>query len=72
MQELAQRVKERREALDISQAALAEQVGVHQTMISAIERGVKAPSVEVLVRMQRVLGAELLPTPTPEAGHAGA
>ncbi len=64
MQELAERVKERRKALDISQAALAEQVGVHQTMISAIERGDRAPSVAVLDRIQRVLGVELLPVPT--------
>ena len=60
----AERVKERRKELDISQAALAEQVGVHQTMISAIERGDKAPSVAVLDRIQRVLGVELLPVPT--------
>ena len=60
---LSEKVAERRKALEISQAKLAEQVGVHQTMISAIERGEKLPAIDLLVRLQDALAAPLIPLP---------
>lgn len=63
MIELSQRLSERRKELNMSQADLAAQVNVHQTMISAIERGSKQPTIELLVRLQDVLGVSLLPSP---------
>lgn len=42
------RLKERRESLKLSQAALAEQVCVSQQMIAAYEKGIRSPSLSVL------------------------
>ena len=38
-------------------------MNVHQTMISAIERGDKMPALELLVRLQDALGVPLIPLP---------
>ena len=60
---LSERVAERRGELGISQAELARRVGVHQTMISGIERGDKMPAIDLLVRLQDALGVPLIPLP---------
>ena len=60
---LSDKVMERRREMDISQAELARRVGVHQTMISAIERGDKSPAIDLLVRLQDALGVPLIPLP---------
>lgn len=42
----------------LSQSELAELVDIHRTHISAIERGVVAPSFDVLFKLSDVLGVE--------------
>lgn len=42
------RLKERRESLKLSQAALAGQVCITQQMIAAYEKGIRSPSLSVL------------------------
>ena len=63
MTELGKRVTERRAELGLSQDELANLVGVTQGMISLIERGIKSPSLEVLLKLQEALGVALLPVP---------
>lgn len=71
------KVLELRKKLRISQRELGERVGVKQSMISQIERGVKAISVDLLPDIARALGvddAELMPeafAPSPMAGAPG-
>ena len=43
----------------MSQAELAERVGLKQSMISAIETGTKTPSLSTLMRLATVLGCTL-------------
>ncbi len=49
-------VRRRREALDLTQEALAEKAGLDQTYISGIERGVRNPGIKNVVRLARALG----------------
>ena len=63
MLRLSEEVAERRRELNISQAELARRASVHQTMISAIERGKKSPTIDLLVRLQDALGIPLIPLP---------
>ena len=49
-------VRQRRIELGLSQAELAERLGVWQTHVSAIEIGRVSPSVETLVRLADALG----------------
>ena len=46
-------VRERREAADMSQADLAEAVGVTRQTINSIERGRYDPSLELAFRLAR-------------------
>ena len=50
------KLKELREQADLTTTQLAEDVGVSQSMISHMERGFKAPSLEVVVRIASRLG----------------
>ena len=63
MTELGKRVAERRAELGISQDELANLVGVTQGAISFIERGIKSPSLELLLRLQETLDIVLIPLP---------
>lgn len=63
MIELGARVAARRKELGLSQADLAAAANVHQTMISSIELDRKMPTLELLVRLQDVLGIALIPAP---------
>ena len=47
----------------MSQQQLAELVGVSQSLINHIEHGRKNPSVEVLVRICKVLDIEFMTIP---------
>lgn len=60
-------VRERRQALDLTQAQLAEQVGCSVELVRKIERGERRPSRETAARLLRFLGLEdaTLPTPFP-------
>lgn len=49
-------VRRRREALDLTQEALAEKAGLDQTYISGIERGVRNPGIKNVARIAKALG----------------
>ncbi|MYD10354.1 MAG: helix-turn-helix transcriptional regulator [Chloroflexi bacterium] len=53
-------VKARRLQLEISQESLAFRAGLHRTYISDIERGLKCPSLRVVIRIAYALD---LPAP---------
>lgn len=45
---LGKRIRQGRLKLDLTQYALAEEVGVSQNFLGDIERGIKAPSITLL------------------------
>lgn len=47
-----------RKRSDLSQAELAQQVGVWQTQISQIESGATSPSLDLLQRIAQALGVK--------------
>jgi len=60
---LGSRIRARREALGISQAALAERVGVFANYVGVLERGLKLPTLDTLVKIGtalRVSAGEIL------------
>ena len=58
-QSLGQRVAEHRRLAGLSQAALAEKIGVASEAISRLERGAAVPSVERLDQIATALGVAL-------------
>ena len=52
---LGERIKERREALGLSQRQLAERVEVSSPMICWLERGTKSPSLQLGYKLAEVL-----------------
>ncbi|MCR9225605.1 MAG: helix-turn-helix transcriptional regulator [Hyphomonas sp.] len=57
---ITNRVKELREAKDqMSQSALAKEIGVTRQTVIAIERGKYSPSLESAFRIARVFGVSL-------------
>ena len=52
---LPENVAEARKSRGITQAELAEQIGVTQGMVSKMERGVKLPTVAILEQLADVL-----------------
>ncbi|HEU5002596.1 MAG TPA: helix-turn-helix transcriptional regulator [Actinomycetota bacterium] len=48
---LGQRVRERRQALGLSQEALADRVGVHWTFLGQVERGRRNVSLHNLLKL---------------------
>jgi transcriptional regulator with XRE-family HTH domain len=52
-------VRRRREAAGISQEALADEAGLHRTYISLLERGLRNPSLTVISKLARALGATM-------------
>jgi transcriptional regulator with XRE-family HTH domain len=57
MRKLGERVRELREAREITQEALAFDAGIHVNHLSTIERGEANPSFLVLLSVAKVLGA---------------
>lgn len=53
---IGRRIKEARQKAGFSQSELAEAIDVTVSTISTIERGVRAPSLEVLVNILETLG----------------
>lgn len=49
-------IEQRRNDLDMTQAKLAEKVGVTQGAISMIERGERVPSLDVIIKLAEALG----------------
>ena len=56
--EFGRRVRARREKLDLSQMALADEVGFHFTYISSVERGERNVSLHTIVRIAAGLGVD--------------
>lgn len=57
--DVAAAIRDRRRALDLSQAALAERVGVSRQWIVAVERGKARAEVGLILRALDVLGVSL-------------
>jgi transcriptional regulator with XRE-family HTH domain len=51
-------IKARRRQLGYSQEALSFRAGLHRNYISDIERGLKSPSLRVIVKLAEALGME--------------
>ena len=56
---LGKRIRQGRLKLDLTQYALAEDVGVSQNFLGDIERGIKAPSITTAIRIANVLNMSL-------------
>lgn len=56
--EFGQRLRARRTELGLSQMALADQVGLHFTYVSSVERGERNISLENIVRLADTLGTD--------------
>ena len=71
LQEVGFRVRERRTALNLTQAQLAEKCGLHRTFIGSVERGERNVAVLSLRRIAAALrttpAALLDDPPTPPA-----
>lgn len=63
-------VRQRRKLQRITQAELAEQVGVSRQTIIAVEQGDYAPSVYLALRIARALGATVEELFTHETGES--
>jgi len=57
-QALGKRVRTRREALGLSQEALAHQTGVHWTFLGQVERGRRNLSLHNLLKLAAGLGVD--------------
>jgi transcriptional regulator with XRE-family HTH domain len=57
-QALGERVRTRREALGLSQEALAHQAGVHWTFLGQVERGRRNLSLHNLLKLAAGLGVD--------------
>ena len=60
LRSLGEEVRERRKQRNLSQEALALQVGIHATMLGRIERGVYNPSVLTLAAIAVQLNTSVL------------
>lgn len=56
---LGMNVKRYRKEADMTQAQLAEKIGVAQTFVGLIERGERQPSIETLVALADVFNVEV-------------
>lgn len=56
---LGQRIRKRRQALEITQKRLAEDLGVTPQHISAIEQGKRVPSLPFLAKLAEELGVSI-------------
>jgi putative transcriptional regulator len=53
---LANRLKERRSELGLTQAELAERVGVTRKTVNTVENGVFTPSAMLAIKLSKALG----------------
>lgn len=56
---LANRIKEERESASLTQAALAELVGVSRKTVNTVENGVFTPSATLAIKLARALGVSV-------------
>lgn len=52
-------LRRRREDLGLSMLVVSERAGISQQMVSYVERGMRTPSLETLLRMSEALGLRL-------------
>jgi transcriptional regulator with XRE-family HTH domain len=57
--EFGRLVKRRREAAELTQEALADAAGVHRTYVSLLERGQRAPTIEVVRLLAKALNTTM-------------
>lgn len=62
-------IRERRLASDLPQAQLARRVGISPSALSQIERGVRGPSGDTLMRLWEVLGVPFGPVEDDDTGY---
>ena len=75
LQRLGDRVRERRTAAGLTQAALADKCGLHRTFVGSVERGERNVAVLSLRRIAaalRTTPADLLAEPRDRTGRDGA
>lgn len=53
------KIKEAREDLNLTQFQLAEKIGISQNFLGDIERGLKLPSIETLLKLSNTLKISL-------------
>ena len=66
-------IKKARESLHKSQEVLAFDANVHRTYVSLIERGLKSPTLNVIMKLARALNmrpSELLRRVEAQLGHS--
>ena len=56
---LANRIKERRCDLELTQAGLAEKVGVTRKTVNTVENGVFTPSATLAIKLAHALGVSV-------------
>lgn len=49
-------IRTRRRYLELSQKAMGEKMGTHETYIGSIERGERNPTLEIIVKLSEALG----------------
>jgi transcriptional regulator with XRE-family HTH domain len=57
-QAFGERVRDRRQALGLSQEAMADQIGVHWTFLGQVERGRRNLNLHNLLKLARGLGVD--------------
>ncbi|MFA9443731.1 helix-turn-helix domain-containing protein [Egicoccus sp. AB-alg6-2] len=62
-------IRDQRLARGLSQAEVARRVGITPSALSQVERGVRGPGGDTLVRLWEVLGVPFGPGERPEAGY---
>ena len=68
-QRLGSLIRDQRLARGFSQAELARRVGISPSALSQVERGVRGPGGDTLVRLWEVLGVPFGPRPDAETGY---
>ena len=60
--QIGQQLRTARHALKLTQQQVADRLGISQSKVTKIEKGQQAIDVIELLRYQKILGVELLPT----------
>lgn len=58
--QIAEQVAEQRRARDLSQHALADLCGTTQSAVARLERGIRPPRLDTLLRLANALDCELI------------
>jgi transcriptional regulator with XRE-family HTH domain len=66
----ATNLRQRRLASGLSQEALAHEADIDRTYVSALERGLYSPTIDMLERLAQVLGTDAYRLLLPEADTA--